>query len=840
MFVSFLLLFIRTYVNSQNNVHLKNDHLEVRWKKQDGYWKIDNLSVKLSGKWISISNVSGENTILYSAVKPSEQPVDTFRNNQGELFHNQKGWTEVLLNTAGTAYNFYYTDVRVVQQNKLLFSYKSDIGVVTAEWRLDKSFPSDIIVSQSLKANKPGYYSLATPVINAILQNDISWATVPGYFQGNTVQSDFIQAFAYNMGIPSRPVVYRDRCATALSPIIETKQGVSFSVIADTGLGRDPWAYNKDTHRNWYIGLSHQSRKGDFSPTLYYPVLGESHSKLNEGQQVDYSFRYSLTSGDWFKSYKHTVYDIYKFGDGLALRKNRQSLTNRIEQMHKYLINPSTSLWNIESYEGLKIGAQSYGGGVKGSSKDAMKNSDYGAMWYLASATGDSMLRKSVLPYALNFKIAQQIDTGFFKGAIKGQYYLAKSKRFVEEWAPVIEPMGVTYYTMLDIGNILLFEPDNASLKALLQNGAEFLMRTQRPDGSWPVAYDMNREEVYKDIPDARPTFYGLLVAYRILKDPKYLVAAIKGAKWYIEKSVYNGYFIGVCGDARYARDFATGQSAQAFLDLFDVTKDSTYLNAAIFTARIYTNSIYTRPVASTKKKDVKGKVLEDWQISQAGLSFEHGGITGSANGMGPILLASHAGLFIRMFALTGDSLFVDMARTAAIGRDAFVNSATSVASYYWLNMNNGAGKHPHHAWWQIGWITDYLMSEAQLRSDNNIVFPRGFVTPKVGPHQTYGFEPGVIYGNRATLFIKQGFVTTDNPSIDCILAKSIDKKKIFIILLNSSAHEVSFKYRINFRMLDGQKKIRSVRSLNQKKIIKENSFTIAPFGIQVLEATTI
>ena len=91
-------------------------------------------------------------------------------------------------------------------------------------------------------------------------------------------------------------------------------------------------------------------------------------------------------------------------------------------------------------------------------------------------------------------------------------------------------------------------------------------------------------------------------------------------------------------------------------------------------------------------------------------MSFEHGGTFGSANIHGPILLASHAGLFVRMFALTGDSLFINMARAAAWGRDAFVDSATSVASYYWNAMNRGSGPYPHHAWWQVGWLTDYLL----------------------------------------------------------------------------------------------------------------------------------
>jgi hypothetical protein len=82
----------------------------------------------------------------------------------------------------------------------------------------------------------------------------------------------------------------------------------------------------------------------------------------------------------------------------------------------------------------------------------------------------------------------------------------------------------------------------------------------------------------------------------------------------------------------------------------------------------------------------------QDWEISQSGLSFEHGGIFGSANTHGPIQLASHAGLFVRMHQLTGEKIFIDMARAAAWGRDAFVDPKTSVASYYWRAMNRGAG----------------------------------------------------------------------------------------------------------------------------------------------------
>jgi hypothetical protein len=288
---------------------------------------------------------------------------------------------------------------------------------------------------------------------------------------------------------------------------------------------------------------------------------------------------------------------------------------------------------------------------------------------------------------------------------------------------------------------------------------------------------------------------------------------------------VDKGHFIGVCGDARYAPDFATAQAAQALLDLYDLTHDKKYQEAAIRTGRMYLTSIYTQPMANRKIKMVKGVQREDWQISQAGLSFEHGGIIGSANGAGPIMLCSHAGMFVRLFQLTGDSLFIEMARAAAIGRDAFVDSATSVATYYWNAMNKGAGPYPHHAWWQIGWITDYLLSEAQLRSGNQVVFPRGFVTPKVGPHESYGFAPGKIYGQEARLVSQEGLVECNNPNIEYILGKN--NKSTFVILLNDLGEKVKGNVRVKQQGV--------VTDLATGKRVSGTDVTLEAYEIKVL-----
>nr|MBI1228859.1 glycerophosphoryl diester phosphodiesterase [Cytophagales bacterium] len=834
-------------------MELKNSQIHIKWKNSPRGWEINEIAVKSGSSWKTIPHPSGEYTALRAASKPPVQNEDTFRTITGEDFpgeaykYQTNLWKDrtgtVALNTAGEAFYFFPENAKQLAPNKILFTKATAWGVVKTTWSLDQMYEQDIQIEQTVEILKDGFYSFASPTLASVPADQLEWATVPGYFHGNKLEENLVLSYGYGNGVPVKPIVFSETTASTLSPIVSSKAGFSFAVIANPDLGRDPWASDKNTHYDWNLGLSHMNRKSELTPTLYFPVLGEKGSALQSGDSVTFRFRYSLSDKDWFETLNHAIYDVFDFKKGLSLRKNKQSLSSRLNHMLGYLTDSVTSLWRLEEYEGNLIGAQAYNGGVVGSDKDAMKNADYGAMWMLANATGSSYLNKEVLPYALNFKMAQQqTSTGFFEGAAIGQYYLSKSKIFVEEWGKMVEPIALTYYIMLDIGNILLFEPENDGLKERLKLGADLLMDWQKEDGSWAVAYSREEEEIFKELQDFRPTFYGLLVAHRILKDQKYLDAAIKGADWYLENGVNNGSFLGVCGDMRYAPDFATGQTAQAYLDLFDITGKSRYQEAAVKAAKIYTSYIYTHPIPSQQTKNVNGKQVQDWEIAQAGLSFEHGGTLGSANFHGPILLASHAGMFIRMFEITGEPLFADMARSVAIGRHAFVDEKTSVASYYWTAMDKGAGPFPHHAWWQVGWITDYLMAEAELRSNGKIVFPRGFITPKVGPHQSYGFAAGSIFGQKALLKIFPDAVSVSNPSIEYVVSSSESGEKIWLTLLNQENVMECGKVKIGFDAFE-TKTLKSVKVLDDKGAnieMKESSdaweISVPDVGLVVLE----
>lgn len=837
-----------------NGPRIGDSRIGISWQKSGEGWKPRKMELRDGGQTFVWGIPDGGYTVLYTPETPPTEG-EIIVNRDGDTlsfdidrFHciapsYRKASSSVPLNRAGEAFRLVPQEMHR-SGDTLRFAAVGEPGRLTAEWWADTVHPGDLCVRMTFTAARAGYYSLSTPATATLPEKQLAWGCVPGFFQGDAVESDFHLAYMYGQGLPHLPVVCNENTVTTMASLLTDRQGLTLAVIPEPGYDRKPYAGDRRTHGEcWCTGLSHMTRDGQLCPTAWHPVLGEEGSWLEAGGQTRFAFRYTLRRTDWYEVFKHAVYDIYGLKEELALRRSRFSLTDRLEAIYRYVCDDSLSLWRTERCEGIEIGAQAYLGSVVGSEKDAMKNADAGAVWMLAAMTGDSLLRHGRLPYIRNFKLMQQGGHGDRnRGAALGQYYLSKKGTFVEEWGNHIEPIGITYYTLIDIGNILLFEPQDTLLREKLREGADLLLSLQHPDGGFDVAYDkLTGKALFTDLEDLRPTFYGLLVAHRILGERKYLDAALRGADWYVGHAVDRGRFLGVCGDARFINDFATVQSAQALLETYEASGNERYLEAAVRAARIYACSIYTHPQSKNVPVRRKDCELRDWQLNQTGLCFEHGGSTGSATKSGPILLTSHCGLYTRLAAMTGDSLFVDLARTAAIAREEFLNPDTKIATYYWSQFDRGPGPFPHHAWWQLGWIVDYLLCEAECRSEGLIAFPRGFVTPKVGPQRITGFAPGRIGNDEANLILRPGLARTGCPDLDCLTALSTDGRRLYVVLLGSSAHENRGRITLDVTKL-GWQGIDRVRALTPEterlSDTEATDCTIDGFGLKLWEIT--
>lgn len=358
-----------------------------------------------------------------------------------------------------------------------------------------------------------------------------------------------------------------------LCPLYTTKDDLTLAVIPDPGTETNPYPEKNIDRQKNRVALSIMNRHDELTPVVYHPVLGQIGSKNDAGAEITFGFRYSLMNAGWFEVFSHAVNDIFKLPSLLDLQTNYVSLSERLSRLQKFLRKGKESGWNIWESRGAKIGA------------NGSKIADAGTM-YMIAYNGDDEVMRDRLQYVRNYKmIQQQSEPGFFQGAALGEY--ADEDGVESERGNWIEPLHTTYYTMVDFGNMLLFNPDDAELTGKLRLAADKLLDWQKPDGSFEVGYDrFSTKSAFPDLVDYRPTWYGLLIAYNHLKDRKYLDAACRGADWQKSAGVDKGYYLGVCGDARNIWDFCTAQTAQAYLDLYEVTKKEAYKQAAIEAAR--------------------------------------------------------------------------------------------------------------------------------------------------------------------------------------------------------------------------------------------------------------
>jgi hypothetical protein len=788
----------------KKEIKLVSDRLVLTWIQEADGWHVSKLSI--NGK--ELPNPKGYYTLLYLERKPASSLV--YQDLEGKQF------------------SFYPEEAERLADGSVKFTHSLRFGVMEAVWRLDLDFPEDIRVTIDVKAKQEGFLSIATPTIATFDEKQIAWGMVPGNYYGTELQTNIKLAQSYSMGIPAVPMLAVERGTETLCPLLSSNDGITMAVIPEPGTAHNPYEKDKLDRSVTNLAMGVMNRHNELTPCAYSPVLGES-PRLKAGEKATFSFRYTIRTSDWFPVFKHAVEDIYKLPGMLNIQHSKISLAERVSRMQKYLRDDKRSSWTTWKSRGYEIGA------------NGSKIADAGVMYMIARNGNDESMKKR-LPYVRNYKMCQQqTEPGFFQGAALGEY--ADQDGVESERGNWIEPLQTTYYTMVDFGNMLLFDPADKALLDHLRMAADKLLDWQHTDGGFDVAYDrFSCKLTFPDLQDYRPTWYGFLIAYKILGDVKYLLAAEKGAKWQYVNGVKKGFYLGVCGDARNIWDFCTAQTAQSYIDLYELTKNELYKEAAIDAAKIYTTSIWTHPIATEETKYVNGKPYKDWEVNQTGMGVEH--IRGTGTG-GPISLTSYTGMFMRIYAWTGDELFQTMARVAARGRHLAVPEDSGCAMYYWfpgIASEEKRSVFPWHAYWQIGWITDYLMEEAAVRSNGKIKFPYGFMTPKVGPSVTYGFAPGKIYDREADLLFRPDMVKTDNQDVEYITALSADKKKLYLVLLSQSPFSQSCTVSLDLSQLDGKtQRFKIAKPIHGKiktadKSQSTLSFDFAPWDMTVVE----
>ena len=266
----------------------------------------------------------------------------------------------------------------------------------------------------------------------------------------------------------------------------------------------------------------------------------------------------------------------------------------------------------------------------------------------------------------------------------------------------------------------------------------------------------------------------------------------------------------------------------EGLLRLYEVTGDKRYLDGAVFGARQLMTGVWTQPLipegdtlvnaggqfagerslwwkgperyrlgSPRKPGDTPERPAPAWRVSNVGLGFEQPSTYRGGGAAGQMIYqAVWAPAFLRLARYTGDRQFETYARNAVLGR------WTNYPGYYATGLTDIplSPRYPydgpdvtsiyyHHILPHLGWTIDYLVSEAELRSNGDVAFPslRQFGYAYFDG-RVFGHKPGRIGPIRgAWLWPRRGLVTLDNPQINYLTAHADRGRRFVVLLMNET-----------------------------------------------------
>jgi hypothetical protein len=199
--------------------------------------------------------------------------------------------------------------------------------------------------------------------------------------------------------------------------------------------------------------------------------------------------------------------------------------------------------------------------------------------------------------------------------------------------------------------------------------GGEWLLRNQDADGSIPRAWEAGSGDIIDPFPLASFVVVPFLTGLAHETDQsKYLEAARKAGEFIWRNGGSDGCYAGATLDKPAAVDKeAAVLSLEGFLDLYDATGEEAWLNRALNAATMAESWIYIWNIPMPVDAD---DTLLHWK---RGVSTIGQQLIATGTSMADGFLAMNAAAFARLYQVTGDSHFMEVARLVTHGSKAML-----------------------------------------------------------------------------------------------------------------------------------------------------------------------
>lgn len=653
-------------------------------------------------------------------------------------------------------------------------------GRLYVTWVLEPGH-HDALVRMSFKPAQPGHYSLGFHGPLAVPPEQAEAWLLPFQF--------------HDWRFPDHPLLLLN--STTPTPMTLVNRGhISCALVADPD--QIPFEWPREDRSRYGLGLRNEA--GQAQPMVYSPVMGlpGSHS---EGNEIITRFRLWVQPGDWYSAYRGIADGLFRLKD--YREPTTFSLSDSVFNLLELMRNEAASGWDTKAKGSVQI-----------ESRNVVTQSSPLVYLSLYLLTGDRTLYDQLARPSLEFLLSRPSAHFAIEKEIGDNYYQHQPMQ-----GPVKLYGAATY----------------ASAFTMTQGHSGAF-------GEWSLTPN---QQLRRTTPNGHgQPFDDALALHQATGDPRWLNEALAAAEKYLEQ-IEAPVALKDPGD-RYFVNVAYTSNWEGFLHLYETTKDQRFLAAAEKGARELLTTLWTQPKIPTGDQSVKlnpggiydhgryiwwwadgrkrvgiydGPAMDGpidtpapkiperevpaWIVSNIGLGLEHPFTYVRRDGQANILMSIWAANLLRLSHLTGDPAFRTAARNAMIGRYAnypgyYLDGQTDEyrRADYPVKGPDITSLYVHHIAPFTASVLDFLFTDAEVRSDQKVIFP---TTRQMGyvwfDSRLWGHAPGKVYDDEAWPWLNQKAVTLDNPKVDHVLAEG--HGKLHVILMNQALTEQ--KVRIHF-----------------------------------------
>ena len=805
-------LYAKEQTNAENQAVIENNHTKVVFYKvptTKGTVVQTEIYAKDNGEWVKTKTRDEDSGYLVMRADSASSTVieDSFALN-GTYEYEGKSYGGLTENPFKAGLGAWYVPNGFTQNgNSVTLTFpETDEGVLSAVWSLDESkYPA---VSVDMTFKKEGYYSIGAWEGKTFAKEEIAYALAP--FR------------VLYQRVPESPnLLAESYLFTPMGTYTLPENNTYYQKPVTKGIVLEPewiplrWVY-KD---NCKFGISMNSFDNLCRGGVFAPVMGSDESKMEQGEQYNLKYRVISTVSDWFDTYKTVATELFNVHD---YRENYMfSLNDVIKNTRELMLDDAASGWDPYTKGYFNIEGKNVA--TNGNPMQLMQE-------YLLTGN-DEFLTRRAIPIIANTLTRK--DRHFNRIGERGGAGWSKTSGNPDSMGNPVQNFNANV-----IGG--MYEMTRGAVPYLHS-----------------YAIQKGNGEVYNVTSSTAP-FANDLSLYKYTGEQKYLDSAISKADKYLEEVVYaRDEQEPVWSSFIYISYFPNLSSV---IDIYEVTKDKKYLDAATDIARwmstalwvpgidgdkinqnvtvngenlIYHNN-YTgveipaddgfwwfgpsqfragknnaeETAASNNKLKLSEKQVNAKIPSRVGLGLEQAStFTRSSN----IIMQCFAGDFMKLAAYTNDNYFAVIARNAIIGRfksyDGYYRSAFStyeLESDYAKEGPDYNGIYWHHIPPFMAMLEDFLINQAFYLSNENISFPslrqQGYAYFN---SNQYGHASGKFYDEQNMwLWIDEGIVSPDSIQIDYIAARG--DGKLGLSFMNESNEDITASFTLGEKSVPG------------------------------------